>query len=355
MRTIFSSIVWITLAVPGWSQTGDARGGTEANLASSTVPEVSLFPDRDQTSVDSGKKTGLARRPRMAGSSTGYIDNAIVGSQIRVRFDADFTFNNPDRAEFLYGKCGCYGGSPGPKPGIAKSVNLQEVRLDLEYAPTGRFSFFAEVPERSIQFTTIPNTGPLSNHSQFGDVEAGFKVALLSSETRYLTLQARAYFPTGDARQGLGTAHYSLEPSLLYHQSLLAGKFEDRWTLSAQFGGWHPIHGSAGVSPLFPQSFAGDVLIYGLGTGYDVVSKASYRFTPVVEFVGWSVLSGLVTVTPSAAGATASTAGVNIANIKIGARTTIRDHHSIYVGYGHALTSTTWYENLLRLEYRYVF
>ncbi len=47
-------------------------------------------------------------RPRMEGSATGYIDNAIVGSQIRFRFDAAFGFQDPDRAEFFYAKCGCY-------------------------------------------------------------------------------------------------------------------------------------------------------------------------------------------------------------------------------------------------------
>ncbi len=28
---------------------------------------------------------------------------------------------------------------------------------------------------------------------------------------------------------------------------------------------------------------------------------------------------------------------------------------SIYAGYGHALTPQVWYENLLRVEYRYSF
>ena len=39
----------------------------------------------------------------------GYIDNAIVvSSEVRIRFDAAFNDQFPDRAEFIYGKCGCY-------------------------------------------------------------------------------------------------------------------------------------------------------------------------------------------------------------------------------------------------------
>ena len=37
----------------------------------------------------------------------GYVDDAIVGSQVRIRFDAGFKDNAPDRAEFFYPQCGC--------------------------------------------------------------------------------------------------------------------------------------------------------------------------------------------------------------------------------------------------------
>ena len=41
-------------------------------------------------------------------SNTGYVDNAIVGNQVRLRADASFNQKQPDRAEFFYAKCGCY-------------------------------------------------------------------------------------------------------------------------------------------------------------------------------------------------------------------------------------------------------
>jgi hypothetical protein len=126
-----------------------------------------------QTPVDNPPtpvSTSDVHRPRMAGSSTGYIDDAVVGSEIRFRFDADFDLQNPDRAEFFYAKCGCYRnlnpGDPnasGPGPGTAKSANLQELQLHLEYAPNRRVSVFVETPVRFIQFT--PSAGTLAHLS----------------------------------------------------------------------------------------------------------------------------------------------------------------------------------------------
>jgi hypothetical protein len=39
-------------------------------------------------------------------------------------------------------------------------------------------------------------------------------------------------------------------------------------------------------------------------------------------------------------------------NLKFGARVFFKDSSSIYVGYGHALSEDSWYNNILRLEYK---
>jgi hypothetical protein len=292
--------------------------------------------------------------PPMEGNRMGYIENAIVGNQIRFRFDAGFDFRDPDRAEFFYAKCGCYRNpalgsaydpnAPGPGPGVAAKVNFQELHLNIEYAPSTRLSFFADIPERSIQFTPVPNSGSLNNASGFGDFEAGFKFALLASPEHYLTFDMGAFMPTGDSFRGLGTNHFSVQPLLLYNQ-----KLSDRVTIAAQFGDWHPINGSAGVPTASPNGFAGDVLIYGLGGSYDFLSGSEKHITPVVEFVGWRVLSGFDTSTGHSA------SGTNIVNAKIGMRFSFHTHNSIYLGFGHVLTSALWYKEILRLEYRYAF
>lgn len=311
----------------------------------------------EQVSATTPRKTKPG--PPMEGSQTGYIENAIVGNQIRLRFDAGFDFQDPDRAEFFYAKCGCYRNpalpanvydpnAPGPGAGVAAKLNFQEVHLNVEYAPITRLSFFADVPERSIQFTPLAGSGGLTNASGFGDFEAGFKFALLASPERYLTFETGAFMPTGDSFRGLGTNHFSVQPMLLFNQKL-AG----RVTIAGQFGDWHPINGSAGIpTKTSPNGFPGDVLIYGLGGSYDFLSGSENHIAPVVEFVGWTVTGGFAT---NNVGNPTAQSGVNIINGKVGARFSFHTHNSIYVGFGHVLSHARWYEEMMRLEYRFTF
>jgi len=330
---------------------------------SSLALPASPAPSPQKAKPESTKRARETARPRTEGSMVGYIDNGIVGSQVRIRFDAGFNNSTPDLAEFFYAKCGCYRGlataapaafdpnSPGPPPGsavvIPKTLNFQQFYLNLEYAPHSRFSLFAEVPFRWIQAQGLvagaPNSFP--NQGGISDVRAGFKLALFASADHYLTFQLKSDFPSGDALRGLGTNHYSLEPVLLYYQ-----RIGQRTAIESQVGGWHPIGGSAGVPTAGSNKFAGDVFFYGVGPSYQLYRGEQVRFTPVVELFGWHIVSGLVTSKPSDA------SGMNIVNLKLGARTAFGVHNSIYAGYGRALTSGLfWYKNILRVEYRYSF
>ena len=51
-------------------------------------------------------------------SNTGYIDNAIIGTFFRVRVDAGFEVDSPDRSEFFYGACGCARVVPNPPDNV---------------------------------------------------------------------------------------------------------------------------------------------------------------------------------------------------------------------------------------------
>ncbi len=310
-------------------------------------------------------------RPRIPGSMVGYIDDPIVDSEIRIRFDAAFEDRFPDRSEFFYAKCGCYRGlqtaippaydpnAPGPGPGVPTAINFQQLFMNVEYSPRRRFSAFVEVPIRWLQaqgFQPIPQFPGFSNQSGLSDVTAGFKVAALATESTYLTFQFKSYFPSGDASKGLGTNHYSVEPSLLLFHS-----FSDRWTFEGQIGDWHPIGGSAGVSTTTSapasEGFAGDVFFYGIGPSYKLYQGHHFGVAPVVELFGWHVLGGFQTqpVTGTVDGAATEVSGINIVNLKFGARTNIGFHNSIYVGFGQALTHDDWYKHIVRLEYRYSF
>jgi hypothetical protein len=308
----------------------------------------------------------------MANPGVGYIDSAIVRSNIRVRFDANYDDTSPDKAEFFYAKCGCFaspvtfntnramwdpharGPEHRPGPGVFQfsgnpKLNYQELSAYLEYAPTMKFSGFIEMPARFIQAVSIRDT------AGFSDVNLGFKYALLADPNYYYTFQFRTYTPTGAANLGLGTGHVSFEPALLVFHRLT-----DRLYFNGEFRDWIPVGGS---------DFAGNILRYGLGLTYNIVLTDRFRVAPVNEVVGWTILSGkeFVQTTEMPLGVVMPVAGQTIVNEKIGLRfglgdysnagggSAVNDRHSLYVGYGRALTGDHWYRDTFRLEYNFWF
>jgi len=309
-------------------------------------------------------------RPKTEGSMVGYIDNAIIGSQTRIRFDAAVHDDTPDLAGFFYGKCGCYKllntvpvpslmqaydpNASGPGPGVPGWVDFQQLYLNGEYALNSRFSVFTEVPFRWIQpqaFLAIPPFPPFKNQGGIGDARAGLKLGLHASTNHYLTFQFRTFFPSGNPSKGMSTNHSSLETALLYYQ-----KLSSRAAIESQLGGWYPIGGDAGVPVSASSKFSGKVFFYGFGPSYTLYNSGRVRFAPVVEVVGWRVLGGFVTQPGGPVlGASANASGTNIVNIKFGARTAFGPHNSIYLGYGRALTNADWYKEIFRAEYRFSF
>jgi hypothetical protein len=311
---------------------------------------------------------GQGKKPRIQGSMVGYIDDAVIGSQVRFRFDAAWHTQSPDRAEYFYAKCGCYNSqlagtgsaafdpkAPGPQGGAATDLNFQQLYMEAEYAVSSRLSFFGEIPVRWIQPKSFASdTGTFSNQSGLSDLQAGVKAGLFTGEGSALTFQFKSYFPTGDPARGLGVNHYSIEPGLLYYQ-----KVGSRGAIESQFLFWHPIGGSQGVATLSinpnPGSFAGDVVSYGVGPSVEVYNKGRIRVAPVVELVGWSVLGGFQTAWVNEANTSTTASGTNILNLKAGVRTTVGSRNSLYVGYGRGLTNAVWYKDLVRAEYRFTF
>jgi hypothetical protein len=265
----------------------------------------------------------------LADSGVGYIDTAVIRSQVRLRYDTAYDNIRPDRAEFFYPKCGCFGTPDALGPPLdERSVDYQEVMTYLEFAPSDRWSGFVELPQRFI------NPDVNANSAGLGDITAGFKFGLYSSCDRLLTFQLRSFFPTGDGDRGLGTEHYSLEPALLLWQRL-----SDRLILEAEVRDWIPIDGS---------DFAGNVIRYGVGLRCNVYQSCNCWVAPVAEFVGWTVLDGKVS---SFGGLVEDADGDTIVNAKLGVRAGM-GNSSMYVGYGRALTGDVWYDDIIRVEYR---
>jgi hypothetical protein len=266
-------------------------------------------------------------------SSVGYIDSAIPANVVRLRYDSAYHMTRPNRAEFFYGP-----GSP-IGPGLEdpeRNIDYQEISAYLEVLFGPRLSFFGEVPVRFLNPEVNDNAAGLS------DVNAGFKYAFLRGDGEVATFQLRGIAPTGDVNTGLGTSHASVEPALLYYRRL-----DDRLILEGELRVWVPIGGS---------ELAGDVLRYGLGLSYDLCRTEHMTFRPVVEFVGWTVLSGKETVTtPAGDLVLKDAAGDDILNVKLGMRTFLGDRLDFYAGYGRALTGTRWYEDIIRVELRWSF
>lgn len=291
---------------------------------------------------------GGRRRPSMVG----YINDSDVATMLRVRYDLGFGVNAADRAEFFYGKCGCYRGLPvthpaydpnaaGPGPGVLTDLNFGQLWIQGEYAVSPRASVYGVLPVRFLRPQSFaPGTGSFGNQSGLSDIQFGAKAGLLANDRRQVTAAVQLAAPSGDSLKGLGTDHWSVEPQLLYHE-----RANERVSIEAQFGEVFPTDGSAGVPTSSSQKFSGKVLYYGVGPSVEVYRNGANAFAPVVELVGWHVINGYQTADQSNAG------GRNIVNLKIGGRF-LMGNNSIYVGYGKALTDDIWYDDIFRIEYR---
>ncbi len=317
--------------------------------------------------------------------NTAYIDGATPVNMFRLRFDAAYDANRPDRAEFIYsqyqqqrivaggliyvntpiagrvttgGGGGGGGGGPGPNPNRGRDIvtvtapgdlvgnpnarglprpetkiDYQDISSYLELKANDRLSGFLEVPVRFLNPEINTNTAGLA------DMNAGFKWAFLFDPCRVASFQLRTYIPTGASTHGLGTNHVSLEPGLLYHQQI-----GDRLMLDFELKDWIPVGGT---------DFEGNVVRYGAGISYTAYQNCRFRVVPVAEFVGWTVLNGKETAALSPTVFEIRDAGGDtIINAKAGVRCWFGKSSDFYAGFGRALTGQVWYKDMFRVEYR---
>lgn len=349
MKRVLLTLVAICAPAAAWAQQGDTREPAEG-LIVPTVQTAASSANAAAVQARSGS-SGPSLRPSMAG----FIENATIGSKLRVRFDSGTGLQGGDRAEFFYAKCGCYRSlpttdaaydpdAPGPGPAKLTRANYTQFNVTTEYAVNGRFSLVADLPVRSLKPQAFaPGTGTFGDSSGVGDVKGGVKLSMSSDSNSQITFQALASAPTGDAAMGLGTNHWTVEPAILY--STTAG---DLLGFEVQFGSIIPLDGSKAVPTGGPDKFSGSIIYYGFGPSLDIYSGGSTRLAPVVELVGWHVVDGYSTLE----GAPAK--GTDIINLKVGGRLAFGSG-SLYAGWGKALTDAAWYDELVRVEFRYGF
>ena len=299
-----------------------------------TTPPASAPAASDSSSPFSPLTSSALGGAFASMTAPGYLDPALPQNVFRLRFDSEYHIDRPDRAEFFYAKSGLLGGKGVDE--LQSTLDAQQLMAYLEVAPVDCFSFFAEIPYRRIKEASDSDVD-----RGISDISFGAKAALILEPCRVVSLQVKAYAPSGDAPTGLGTGHWSVEPSLLAWR-----KLGERTQVYAQLGDWIPIDGS---------DFAGNILEYGVGASYTLYDAGCFRVCPIVEVLGWTCLSGkeftgLETPIPTVVDA----AGITIVNAKVGVRVET-EHQSVYVGYGHALTDAVWYRDILRVEYRLKF
>lgn len=306
--------------------------GIEVAQAQPSAPPSATPATEPATPIDLGDDD--SEGPIVSDSGAGYIDNAIVGHVFRFRYDASYNNPQPSRAEFFWPVAGGFGPGPGPDP----SVDYQDFSAYLELLMLPRLSVFIEAPARFLNPELRDNTAGL------GDSNVGFKYAIVQDKCTTTTAQFRVYLPTGDGDRGLGTDHASLEPALLHYRRLT-----DRLAFFAELRDWIAVGGT--------PNFAGNVLRYGLGTSYRLSDCDACRPLSVVfETVGWTVLEGATGITtfPPLRTQFTSAVGDTIVNAKVGFRWQLTPDTDLYAGYGHALTSETWYEDNFRIELRWL-
>ena len=312
-------------------------GMTEPPPAQPAAQPLALAPDF-------GALTGGAGVGPTVGLN-GYIENAAPVTMVRLRFDAGYGNNRPDRGELFYAKCGCFRpqqGANGP-PLPERNIDYQELTESVEYAFSRRFSAFVNLPQRFLNPDINRNTAGI------GDISFGGKYAFVYNEARVLSFVLRLQAPAGSTTQGLGTGNWWIEPGLLYLEQV-----SQKMQVFGEFRYQIPLDRRS--------DFTGSVLRYGLGTSYVVAQGRWGYVAPVVELVGWTLLSGKELDLDQ--GRAVGAAGDTIVNAKFGVRiglgapalgTPYPTRSDLYIGYGRALTGEVWYKDLLRLEYRLFF
>jgi hypothetical protein len=262
----------------------------------------------------------------------GFIDHALPRTMLRGRFDLGERNVRPTRSEYFFP----LGGLPGaPGPALPeRRVDFQELATYFEYAWSPFLSTFIETPYRLV------NPEFNDNARGVGDTNFGLKLMVWHDANFLATLQLRTYLPTA-SNPATGTDHATVEPGLLINW-----KFFENFMLEGEARYWVPIGGT---------SFAGDVLRSGLGLSMGNRGEGAW-FAPVVEVVGWSVLSGQqMVVTAPGSFYVEDARGQTIVNAHAGVRLGIGEHFDFFAGYGRALTDHFWSRELIRFELRWLF
>jgi hypothetical protein len=298
-----------------------------------------------------------------------FVDAARPITQTRLRYDHAWSWQDPDRAEFLMARQNpknkqiILGGGDGVGKGlaiVATKADFDQFSLYTEGA-TGRIGVFVEMNYLSIDPTVSPayyaidpNTFGVSEHqSGFGDLTVGTKTLLLDCELMQFGFEFKTFIPTGNFIKGLGTGHVSLEPSLLLSMRLCPDVY-----FQEQMSYWIPLGGDA--------LFEGNIYHNHMSLNWLLCRPCpGLQLIATTELNQWLVLGGSFTVpnfdvvTPGNAAqfspVGASARGTSILSAGPGLRLVICDKIDIGAAGAFAITGSHFADQLLRVEFRWRF
>ncbi len=203
-----------------------------------------------------------------------------------------------------------------------------------------RGSFFIEYPYRQLNPSWMPT------QAGFTDLNFGVKSLFFDCELLQLSFQFRTYTPTGNGTLGLGTGHFSLDPSILASLKLGPDAY-----LQGQYGNWIPIGGNSSLSGgvFYWLTSLNEVLWY---------ARPDSPLIATLEMDGWSFENGGYTGSLRANGkphVVEKGGGVSYFNIGPGLRQVICNR----LDFGGAITWSTsdihWAQPWFRFELRFLF
>jgi hypothetical protein len=269
-----------------------------------------------------------------------FVDTTQPMQNFRMRFDAGYDYQSPDRAEYFWARIGG-GRGPGAAGNPAPSVDYQDIRTYMEVGGD-KFSVGTDVPIRIVDPSSPDPNVQFGNHSGIGDVNITTKLLFLDGKDWQITNLFRTHIPSGDAGKGLGTGHASIEPGFAMRY-----RWSDYTYLHGDLKYWVPLGGD--------QLHEGEVLNYGIAMSHVWRETDTYAIMPTLEFRGYSFLAGRETL-PDGTDQIVDPNGIMIAHPGIrwawdhGTDCGLRE---VGVFGGFALTSDSLYEELIRLEFRW--
>ncbi|MCA9177199.1 MAG: hypothetical protein KDB14_22070 [Planctomycetales bacterium] len=245
---------------------------------------------------------------------------------LRIRLDAAYDVQAPDRAEFYYSAL-----RGGPD-----QIDYQDVRFQLELGGE-RISTATEVPIRVLDPSTGLNTAGL------GDMNISVKTVLVDGETWQITQLFRTFLNTGAVTHQLSTGHVSMEPGLLFRM---------RWTDDTYWHGQIKYRFPVGGNPVH----GGQVMQVGSALSKLWYETDQVALIPTLEANSYFVLDGQQFV----GNTVAPVDGDMILNLAPSLRFVVENDSDLGllefgIGTSFAMTNTRWHRAMLALELRTTF